>query len=177
MAASSAARTASRCGRASARGRREGVDHRAAAEGALRRLIADNEAIAVQGADRAFEIELNEGIRSRGQGIALEQHDARTDLARAQVEANGRPVRQRTALARQQSQTDVDALARRMHRVVEQPVAALDVGLCQSAAEIERQALADLARRRLATLGMHAAHARRQAARRDDEPVARRDAA
>ena len=158
--------------------RREGVDDDTAAEGVLRRLVAHDEAVAVQRADRPVERELHPARGPRRDGVALEHDDARADVARPEVQVHRRPVRERPGGRVEQVQPGVDARGRRVRARGDDPVAALDVALLQPAAgEVERQALAGAALLRLAVLRMQAAHAHLQAARRDHQPVARRDRA
>ena len=113
-------------------------DH-AAAERALRRLVAHDEAVAVQRADRPVELELHPARRPRRNGLAFEQHDARADVARRR--GAGAPASSgRAAAARRRAGAAGRRCAgRRVRRLGDDPVAAADVGAVEAAAgEVER---------------------------------------
>ncbi|MCY1443715.1 hypothetical protein D9M71_601420 [compost metagenome] len=108
-------------------GRGEGIEDAAAADGALRRLVAQDQAVAVHGVGWGVQYQLGEGAFAGQHTLTFEQGNPSGDVLRGDVYVQRRPVRQRAGLAGQQVQFDIDAGGRRVQRRRQQPVAAMDI--------------------------------------------------
>src|SRR5690606_17783328 len=113
---------------------------------------------------------------ARLQRLHLEQRHARGGMGRADMQVDWRPVAERARLALEQAKLDVESVGRPVQARLDQPVAALHL-LTRDAGEIDGAALADMPLLRRPALRMDAAHARLELARRDEQTVARPDAA
>ena len=159
-----------------ARCRRERVNHAAAADGARCRLVAHDEAVAVQRGERLICDQLHQRRAARRNRRAAPYRDACSDVGGAEMQMHRRPVPDRLRLAREHLQAHVDALGRRVHRGRDHPVAAADL-LELDAGEIERAAFARSRLLRGFALLLDCAHPHIDAAGREHELVAERDCA
>ena len=128
--------------RASARWRKN-IDYRAAAERAAGRLVAHDEAVAVQRADRLLENELHASRFAGRDGSAFEQRDAAEHVRRAEVHVHRGPMGER--LRTHRAQTGIDAARGRRQLALHDPVAARDRFPAFDPGQVERQALSGAA--------------------------------
>ena len=120
-------------------------------------------------AELAFEQELAERLFARSQPLAIQDREPRRDTCGADMEVDACQMTQRPILARQQTDTRIDAVSRRMQRRIEHPVAALDPVLCDLGAnEVERAALPRRPKLHGCVLGMEPADAGSDARRREE---------
>ena len=106
-------------------GRRERIEHDAAAQRAARGLVAQDEAVAVQRADRLVEHELRQRGLARRDGGALRYRDAGRDVGGGEVQVQRRPVLERLRPA-SSVHARIEPLRRRVDRLRQHPVAARD---------------------------------------------------
>ena len=150
----------------------------AAADRALGAGVADDEAVAGGGGDRAVEHELDEAALAGSDRAVGEQDDARLHLGGAVVQVDREPLGDRARLAGEDAELGVDPGRRRVQPGVDDHVAAGDGVLGHAVAgEVERAAVAGAAALGGAVLRVQAADADGEAVRAGDEVVARRDAA
>jgi hypothetical protein len=96
----------------------------------------------VKRAEVAFEQELAERLFTRSQPLAIQDCSPRRDMCGADMEVDACQMTQRTVLTCQQTDMRIDAVCRRMQRLIEHPVATFDLVLCDLGTnEIERAAL------------------------------------
>ena len=131
--------------------RRAQIEEAAAADGALRRGVAQHEAVAFRRGDRPVKHQLHRRLAARRDRRVAKQHDARADFGRGVMQPHRHPLRDRLRLGGEQAQGRVDAVGRRVQLGIEHHVAARDGVLADAVAgEIERAALAGDARVRSA---------------------------
>ncbi len=148
------------------------VEETSAADGALRRGVAEDEAIGDRRGDGAVEDELGEAGRA-GSDRRAERDDAGADRDGPGVEVGGRARSEGLPLGRKEADLRVDAVAGRVKGRVEDDGAAGD-GLLRDAIASQSQG-APLARHPphdFGVLGVDAAHAGGEAGGRDEEVVA-----
>ena len=102
------------------------IEEAPAADRALRRDVANDEAILRRRGDRLVEHQLHVGGAARRDRRAVQQDDARADFGRGVMQPNREPLADRLRLARQHAQPRVDPLGGRMQRGIEHDVAAMD---------------------------------------------------
>ena len=147
------------------------VDDGAAAERARRRLVAHDEAVAVQGCQWLIEDELHHrGFTRRDHRAAADRHPC-GDIRSAQVHMHRGPVFECLRFAGEHLQARVDALGRRVYGGGHQPVAAADLRELD-AREVDGATLTGCRLLRAAALFLHAAYAHFDAARREHQMVA-----
>ena len=157
--------------------RREDVDDPPAGDRAPGRLVAQNDRIAVERADRPVEHELHErGLAGRDAAL-LQNGDAAGDIGGAAMDMDRRPMRQRPRLARQHPQPRVDFLHGRRHVSGHDPVAAGDLLGMEIADEIEGAALTRLPRRGARVLRVDRPHPRGLSGEQQPHLIARRERA
>jgi hypothetical protein len=152
--------------------RTERIDHRGAGNRARGRRVAQNDAVACQGAHLVLEHELRQRGLARHQPVALEQRHTAHDMGRADMDMDRGPVLERLAFRREQSEPHVGPVGRRVQLGAHHPVAAPDRVLRQPrTCEVERAAFAGAADLGGAVLRMQAAHARLQPRGRQQQPI------
>ena len=110
---------------------RERIDHHAARQGPLGRLIAQNETIAKQGADGGVQNQLSQGSLAR-LDTALSQHgDPAGDVGGSEMQMHRRPVRQWPGFAIQNPYPGIKLTNRCVDLFSQQPIAPADQGLVQ----------------------------------------------
>jgi hypothetical protein len=97
----------------------------AAADGALRRLVANNEPVPGDRADRVVEHQLRARVGARGDLIGAEDGDPAGHVGGAQMNVHRRPVAQRAHLGVEHAQIRVDFAHRPQIGRRHQPIAAL----------------------------------------------------
>ena len=164
-------------GRAAPARRRTQIEEEAARDGALRRGVAQHEAVMRGRGDRTLEHELDKASVPGATGVA-EQHDTGRDIARGVMQPHRHPLRDRLALRGEHAQTRVDAVGRRVQGRIKHDVAARDRVLADAVAgEIERATFARRAALGRAVLRMNRAYARRNSRGADGDVVADMDRA
>jgi len=155
---------------------RKGIDDAAAAKCPLRGLVAEYDTIAMKSADRLLQDQLRQTVTAGCDGTRLKYGDAAADIGSADMDMNRRPVLQRLGLGRQNLQSHVQARSRRVRRLGDNPVAALNIVFFElQPGEIERATLAAATADGKLILRVYAAHPHSYARRRNDQPVAGRD--
>ena len=158
--------------------RRAQIQKFAAADGALRRGVAQHEAVAGRRRDRPLEHELHRRFAAGRDRRVAKQHDAGADFGRGMMQARRHPLRHRLLLGGEQSQAGVDAVGRRMQVGIEHDLAAGDGVLADAVAgKIERAALSGDAALGRPVLRVQRAHPRNQPRRTDRHAIAGRDRA
>ena len=143
--------------------RRAQVEKFAAADGALRRGVAQHEAVAGRRRDRPLQHDLHQRFAAGRDRRVAEQHDAGADFGRGMMQARRHPLRHRLLLGGEQPQGRVDAVGRRVQVGIEHHLAAGDGVLADAVAgKIERAALAGDAVLGRPVLRVERAHARDQ---------------
>ena len=99
--------------------RRPWIENEAAADCPLRRLIAQDQPIAVQSADRTIGHDLRQRRLTGGKRLGVEQRDAGRHMGGAEMEMHGRPVAERTRFRRQQAKPPIEAAGRRVRRRID----------------------------------------------------------
>ena len=92
----------------------------------LCRGIAQDEAAARRSGDRLFEHELHRGFAAGQDRRIAEQHDAGTDFGRGVMQAHGHPLAYWLLLGREQPQSRVDPIGRRVQIRIEHDPPAVD---------------------------------------------------
>jgi len=114
----------------------------------------------VKRAELACEQELAERLFAWSQPLAIQDREPRWDMYGTDMEVDARQMTQWPILARQQTDTHIDAISPRMQRLVEDPVATLDpIFRDLGTNEIERAALPCTPTFRRCVLGMEPADA------------------
>ncbi|MNF72525.1 hypothetical protein D3C84_545050 [compost metagenome] len=151
----------------------EGVEHAAAAEGALGGLVAQYQVIAMHRMGRGIQQQLRESAPAGGQAVALQQCYAAGDVLGAEVYMHRGPVGQLMGLAGKQAQVDIQPGGGRQERRGQQPVAAMQVLQGQAfAGEVEGHALAGLGPFGQLVARMQATHPHLAAGRAEDQFIA-----
>ena len=157
---------------------RERIDEVAAGDRPPRRLVAQDQPIAMKGAQGAVEDELHQGRSARGDRLRPQDGDAAGGIGGTEMEVRGRPVGERARFAREHPDARVQPRRRRMGRGGQHPVTAPDVRLAQArAGEVEGAALTRHGAVRHVIVSMDAAHPDFGPARREEEAVTDRNAA
>ena len=121
------------------------VEKTAAANGALRRRVAHDEAIAHSRGDRSLQHELDAALPSRRDWPLAQQNDPRTKLRGGMVQAHGHPLGDRLWLTGKHAQCCIDPVGGRMELGIQHHVATMDGVLGDAVArEIESAALTGL---------------------------------
>jgi hypothetical protein len=113
-------------GRAALARRGTQVEETSPRDGALRRGVAQHEAVLRRGGDRPLQHQLNEGFRARRDRRVAEQHHARAHVAGGVMQPRRHPLCDRLSLRAEHAQDRVDPVGRRMLRGIEHHVAARD---------------------------------------------------
>ena len=111
-------------GRAALAGWRAEVEQDPAADGALRRGVAQDETVARRRRDRLFENQLGIALAARRDALGREGDQPRRDVGGAMMQPDRQPGRGCLGFARQHAQAYVDPVGRRMEGGVERHVAA-----------------------------------------------------
>ena len=136
-----------------------GVDDRAAAEGALGRFVAGDEAIAAQNQQRFFEGDLAiDRLFGLGLVLVAEQDDLAQALGGAHVNAQALMVLDALGRRRPHFEKGVEAIRSERQLLVANDLAALDGGAL-GAGEIHRDALAPAGALDRLAMHLQAAHA------------------
>src|SRR5260370_37929152 len=126
-------------------GRGPRVENHAAAHRPLRRLVPEDKAVAVEGADRPFEYDLGERLSTRRQALAIEKGEPRWHSGRADMQVYRRRFAHRSRFGRQQPDAGIEVVGGPVQGLIEHPVAAADPVLVElQADEIERATLSRL---------------------------------
>ena len=124
-------------------------------------------------AEFVFEQKLAERLFAQSQPLAVQDREPRPDMCGAAMELDARQMTQQAILARQQTDTRIDAISRGIQRLVEHSVATLDPVLRDFGAnEIERAALPCTPKLHGCVLGMELTDAGSDARRREEKLVA-----
>ena len=151
--------------------RNERVDDRAAADGAHGRLIADDEAVAIERHQWFVRDDLHYGRSAGCNRRAAPDRDSRRHVRSAEVDMHGRPVLERLRFAGEHLQAHVEALRRRVDCRRDHPVAAMDMRDV-SPRHVQCTAFAGGRLLRGLAVFLDAAHAHFDAARREHQLVA-----
>ena len=159
--------------RAPLAGRGAQVEKPAAAQRALRRDVADDEAVAAPRGDRPVQHELHVAVAAGANGSSSSSTIRAPDLGRRMMQAHRKPLADRLRLAGQQPQLasirSVGACSAGSSTMSPRWIASLVISVAR---EIERAAIAGPAVFGGAVLRMQRAHPRRQAGRADRDLVA-----
>ena len=122
--------------------RREWIENLASPDCPVSGLIANNEAVAAQGADSPVEYDLCQTACPRLEHVMFQQCHSRHDIDRTQMKMHRRPVAQGFVCAGQQVQPHIQTLRRPMRGFSQNPVAAPHILLVEiRSRQIERAAL------------------------------------
>ena len=146
------------------------VQHPAAAHGAPRLRITDDEPIAGHGAERGVEHQLHERRPAPLKLRRFERHQVRDGVRRAEMHVQRRPRRKLHFGIGEELQPHVDARGGRERLGLGEPVAAAD-GAALDPREIQRTALAGASAVGTAALSVDAAHPRRCVRRHHHDSV------
>ncbi|MEZ5831798.1 MAG: hypothetical protein R3D05_11515 [Dongiaceae bacterium] len=158
--------------------RRAEIEQHAAADGAARGRVADDEPVAGRRRDRLVEHDLDQlGLARRDRRIA--QHDETGgNVRRAVMQPDRHPLADRLGFGFQHPQPCIDAAGRRVQRRVEHDVAADDRFLGHSrSGQRQRTTLTGLTLLRRPVLHVQRTNPRLEAGRTDDHRIADRDPA
>ena len=106
--------------------RRAQIEEFAAADGALRRGVAQHEAVACRRRDRPVEHELHRCLAAGRNRCVAQQHDTGADLSRGMMQTRRHPLGDRLLLGREQPQGGIDAIGRRVQIGIENHLTALN---------------------------------------------------
>ena len=146
----------------------------AAAQCTLGRLIADHEAVAVDGNRWRIEHQLHPGALPGLQRMILQQADPAGDIGRTQMDVHGNPMPERPRLPRQQAQSCVEASGRGVQGRGDQPRAPRDLFAIEpGGGDVDGNALTGRPPLGRSVLGMQAAHPHLDPVRCQDQALAR----
>ena len=149
--------------RAALAGRRAQVEKTAAADGALRGGVAQDEAVARSRGNRLLQHQLHARLPAGRNRLIAQENDASADLGGGMMEPHRHPLRDWFRLGCKQPHGRIDPVCRRMQVLIDHHVAARDCILANLVAdEIERAAVTGPPLLCRSILGMDRAHARGQ---------------